>query len=297
VRIHFAIRISLTIFVSCLCVNQVHAELSRKQAKRLISRVAGMSLPSSAVRIESINFTSESTAEASTELRLVFRLTRDDSGQWLVKELRTGDGRWENIDLVIKAAKIDLQDNKCGTKDELGRVKPESDLSVKRARCLLANLFDVAMPSDAIRIQEISDLGLGSQPSAIAVSLVRADFRFVKDSRGWQVSEFHSGNRSWIKLGSVPGEVDALKRVRTNEEINTIVVALEAYRRVRGSFVIGEKHSALIDSLTPHYLHRVIRLDPWHHPFQYQGTSNHFTIRSWGPDGKENTADDIVVSR
>ena len=284
------------IFVSCLCVNQVHAELSKKQAKRLISRVAGMSLPSSAVRVESISSTSESTAEASTDLQLVFRLSRDASGQWQVKELRTGDGRWENIELVIKAAKIDLHGNKCGTKDELGGVKPESDLSVKRARCLIANLFDVTMPSDAIRIQEISDLGLGSQPSAIAVSLVRIDFRFIKDSRGWQVSEFHSGNRSWIKLGSAD-EVDALKRARTSEDMNTIVAALEAYRRVRGSFVVGEKHSALIDSLTPHFLHRVIRLDSWHHPFQYQGTSDHFTIRSLGPDGKENTADDIVVSR
>src|SRR5690242_2189763 len=215
------------IFVSCLCVNRVHAELSKKQAKRLISRVAGMSLPSSAVRIESISSTNESTAEGSTELQLVFRLSRDGSGQWQVKELRTGDGRWENIELVIKAAKIDLQDNKCGTKDELGEVKAESDLSVKRARCLIANLFDVAMPSDAIRIQEISDLGLGSQPSAIAVSLVRIDFRFVKDSSGWQVSEFHSGNRSWIKLGSAD-EVDALKRARTSEDMNTIVAALEA---------------------------------------------------------------------
>jgi len=280
---------------SCFYANAVHAELNKKEAKRLISKVAGMSLPSSAVRIESINSTGESTAEASTELELVFRLARDDSGQWQLKELRTADGRWENIELILHAAKIDFQEDKCGTKDALGRVKPESDLNVKRARCLIASLFDVPMPSDSVRIQEISDLGVGS--SAIAASLVRADFRFVKDAQGWQVSEFHSGNRSWIKLESVPDEVDALKRARTNEDMNAIATALEAYRRVRGSFVIAEKHSVLIDSLTPRFLHRVIRLDSWHHPFQYQGTSDHFTIRSLGPDGKENTSDDLVVSR
>ena len=273
----------------------MHAELNKKEAKRLISKVAGMSLPSSAVRIESINSTGESTAEASTELELVFRLARDDSGQWQVKELRIADGRWENIELILHAAKIDLQEDKCGAKDALGRVKPESGLNVKRARCLIASLFDVPMPSDSVRIQEISDLGVGS--SAIATSLVHADFRFVRDAHGWRVSEFHSGNRSWIKLESVPDEVDALKRARTNEDLNTIATALEAYRRVHGSFVIAEKHSVLIDTLTPRFLHRVIRLDSWHHPFQYQGASDHFTIRSLGPDGKENTADDLVVTR
>ena len=280
---------------SCFYANAVHAELNKKEAKRLISKVAGMSLPSSAIRIESINSTGESTAEAATELELVFRLARDDSGQWQVKELRTADGRWENIELILHAAKIDLQEDKCGTKDALDRVKPESGLRVKRARCLIASLFDVPMPSDSVRIQEISDLGVGS--SAIAASLVRADFRFVRDAQGWRVSEFHSGNRSWIKLESVPDEVDSLKRARTTEDMSTIATALEAYRRVRGSFVVADKHSVLIDSLTPRFLHRVIRLDSWHRPFQYQGTSDHFTIRSLGPDGKENTADDLVVSR
>jgi Type II secretion system (T2SS), protein G len=295
VRIHFIIRIGLMISFSCFYANAVHAELNKKEAKRLISKVAGMSLPSSAVRIESINSTGESTAEVSTELELVFRLARDDSGQWQVKELRTADARWENIELILHAAKIDLQEDKCGTKDALGRVKPESGLNVKRARCLIASLFDVPMPSDSVRIQEISDLGVGS--SALAASLVRADFRFVRDAHGWRVSEFHSGNRSWIKLESVPDEVDSLKRTRTNEDMNTIATALEAYRGVHGSFVIAEKHSVLIDTLTPRFLHRVIRLDSWHHPFQYQGASDHFTIRSLGPDGKENTADDLVVTR
>jgi hypothetical protein len=287
----------MMLFVSVLCVVNVHAELSRKQARQLISKAAGMSLPSSAVRIESINSTNESTAEVSTELELVFRFSRNDAGQWQVKEVRTGDGHWEDVKFLVQAAKIDFPEDKCGTRDALGLVKPQSDLTAKNARCLIASLFDVVVPSDAVRIKDISDLGLGSLPSAIAVSLVRADFRFIRDSQGWHVSEFHSGNRSWIKMESVRDEVDALKRASTNEDMNTIAAALEAYRRVRGSFVVAEKHSVLMDNLTPHFLHRVIRLDSWHHPFQYQGSTDHFTIRSLGPDGKENTADDIVVSR
>ena len=296
-RSRFIIQFSLIVVASTLCVNQVHAELSKKQAKQLISKVAGMSLPSSAVRIASISSPNESTAEVSTELQLVFRLSRDDAGQWQVKEVRTGDGRWEDVEALVHAARIDLSDGKCATRDEVGRAKPQSNLTVRQARCLVANLFDVSVPSDAVRIKEISDLGLGSQPSAIAVSLVRADFRFVRDAQGWRVSEFHAGNRSWINLESVPSAVDSLKRAKTNDDMNVIATALEAFRRVRGSFVIAEKHTVLIDTLAPHYLHRVIRLDAWKRPYQYQGTADHFTIRSLGPDGKENTADDIVLSR
>jgi hypothetical protein len=287
----------MILFLSCLCSLNVHADLSQKQARQLISKAAGMSLPSSAVRIESINSTNESTVEVATELELVFRFARDDAGQWRVKEVRTGDGRWEDVQFLVQAAKLELSDAKCGNRDVTGRVKTQSELTVKQARCLIANLFDVAMPSDAVRIKEISGLGLGSLPSTIAVSLVRADFRFSQDSQGWRVSQFHSGNRSWVDLTAVSAAVDSLKRAKSNEDMNTIAAALEAFRQARGSFVIADKHSVLIDNLTPHYLHRVIRLDAWNRPYRYQGTADHFTLRSLGPDAKENTPDDIVVSR
>ena len=256
-----------------------------------------MSLPTSSVRIENINSPNDSTAEASTELQLVFRFSRSEAGHWQIKEVRTGEAHWESIEVLSVATKLDLTENKCGTADELGRVKAQSDLSVKNARCLIANLFGVSLPSDSVRIKEVSGLGLGSEPSAVVESIVRADFRFVKDPSGWRVSEFRSGNRSWISLDSVPSAVDSLKRAKTNDDMNAIAAALEAFRRARGAFVVAEKHSVLIDNLTPHYLRKVIRLDAWHRPYQYEGTADHFTLRSLGPDGKENTTDDIVVSR
>jgi hypothetical protein len=52
----------------------------------------------------------------------------------------------------------------------------------------------------------------------------------------------------------------------------------------------------LIDHLSPKYLIRVIRVDPWHRPYQYDGQQDHYSLRSLGPDGKPNTPDDIVVS-
>jgi len=78
--------------------------------------------------------------------------------------------------------------------------------------------------------------------------------------------------------------------------MNTIVVALELFQKERGSFVISDQYSVVIDNLHPRYLTRVVRLDSWQRPYRYQGERDHFTLRSVGPDGKLNTDDDIVAS-
>ena len=69
-----------------------------------------------------------------------------------------------------------------------------------------------------------------------------------------------------------------------------------ADRRERGAFVVSDRESVLIDHLSPHYLTRVIRVDPWHRPYHYEGQQERYSLRSLGPDGKPNTPDDIVVS-
>jgi hypothetical protein len=127
--------------------------------------------------------------------------------------------------------------------------------------------------------------------------LVLVDFRLAKNSGSWRAVEVHTGSRGWLSLDAVPATVDADKRARTTEQLNAIASALDIFRRDRGAFVISDRHSVLIDHLAPHYLSRVVRLDAWQHPFQYRGEHDHYTLRSLGPDGKENTPDDIVVSR
>jgi len=272
------------------------AELSQKLARKAIAKAAGMSLPSSAVHIDKIASSSNSNAEVSAQLELVFRLARE-KGQWRIKDLRTGEARWEDVNSLAQATKIDLQQDDCNRLDESTRTRPQSDLTIKIARCLVAHLFSVNLPSDAVRIKEISALGLGTEPSALAVSLLQADFRLARDSHGWRATEFHTGSRDWVNLESLPNGVDSIKQTKTSEEMNSIAAALEAFRKARGSFVVSDKHGVLIDHLHPHFLSRVIRVDSWHHPFRYQGDRDHFTLRSIGPDGRENTPDDIVVSR
>ena len=255
-----------------------------------------MSLPSGAVRIDHVT-SSGTTAEASAEIDLVFRFERNNHGRWRVRELRTGDARWEDIDSIVLALNWADSQSDCDPTDQAGRLKSDASLNNKKARCLIASLLSVPLPSDAVRITSISGLDLGPEPSALAESSIKADFRFVKDSGKWRVSEFHSGTRQWVNIEGLESSIGSAKVSRTNQQLTLIASALDAYKKDRGSFVISDKHSVLIDHLSPHYLRRVIRHDSWQRPFRYQGDREHFTLRSLGPDGKENTTDDIVVSR
>ncbi len=281
-----------------LTATQARAELSEKQARKLITRIGGLQLPGKAVRVGKIRVISPEIAETTAEIELVFRLTQNQQGYWRVSEIRAGQDKWEDLDVIARANKFELPAASCETLDPSIRKTNLNDPGVKGVRCLVANLFGVSTPSDAVRIKEVTSLGmpLGSQPSALAVVLVQMDVRIGKDSEGWHVEEFRTGNRGWLNLDTVPTAVDSVKRAVAAEDLDAIAHALYAFRQDRGFFVISDKHTVLIDHLSPHYLVRVIRLDPWHNPYHYQGERDHFLLSSAGPDGKLNTPDDIIVT-
>ena len=105
-----------------------------------------------------------------------------------------------------------------------------------------------------------------------------------------------SGNRDWVSVTGISASLDQFKRSTAANELSLLAQALDNYRRDRGSYVVSDKESVLIDHLSPRYLMPVIRLDPWSRPYQYDGDQARFSLRSLGPDGKPNTPDDITVS-
>ena len=86
------------------------------------------------------------------------------------------------------------------------------------------------------------------------------------------------------------------KSARARAELESMAAALESYRRERGSYLESKSSAVLIDNLNPRYLARVIRIDPWHNPYEYEGERTTFVLRSDGPDGKPNTPDDVTVT-
>jgi hypothetical protein len=140
------------------------------------------------------------------------------------------------------------------------------------------------------------ELPFGSEPSALIEAFIQADFRFARDTRGWHVSEVKTGNRAWTSIESFAAALNEVKRVNATADLAAIANALIEFRRERGAFVVSDKESVLIDHLSPRYLTRVIRVDPWHRPYQYEGEQTQFSLRSVGPDGKSGTPDDITIS-
>ena len=168
------------------------------------------------------------------------------------------------------------------------------DLTPKEARKLIARMAGINLPSDAVRVKEVSAMG----NSATVVAQVETAFRFDKGSDGkWRIAEIRTGDRRWEDVDLLVKALNAEKTSRARAELESIATALESYRREHGFYLQSKTEAALIDSLNPRYLPSIIRVDPWHQPYQYEGTRGSFVLRSSGPDEKPNTADDVVVTK
>ena len=137
---------------------------------------------------------------------------------------------------------------------------------------------------------------MASQPSATVVAWLRVDARLTSDKGCWHVAELRTGNRDWVKLDPLLAALNQQKQKLAHSELELIAGALEKFRRDRGFYVVSDKQSVAIDFLSPRYLGRVIRVDPWNQPYKYLGERDHFTLRSTGPDRKADTPDDILLS-
>ena len=168
------------------------------------------------------------------------------------------------------------------------------DLTPKEARRLIARMAGIQLPSDAVRIKDVSSLG----NAATVTAQIETAFKFDKGSDGkWRVAEVRTGDRRWEDVEMLTKALNVEKTARARAELESIATALEAFRRERGSYPESKSEAALIDSLNPRFLAHVIRVDPWHQPYAYEGTRTSYTLRSAGADEKPNTADDVVVSR
>jgi hypothetical protein len=168
------------------------------------------------------------------------------------------------------------------------------DLSPKEARRLIARMAGIQLPSDAVRIKDVSSMG----SSATVTAQVETAFRFEKSGDGkWRIAEIRTGDRRWEDVDLLLKALNTEKTARARSELESMATALESYRREHGFYVESKTEAALMDHLNPRYLSRVIRVDPWHQPYEYEGTRGSFVLRSNGPDEKPNTADDVTLSR
>jgi hypothetical protein len=119
-----------------------------------------------------------------------------------------------------------------------------------------------------------------------------------KDARGrWRVAEVVFGDEAVGNLDSLWQNADARKAALARTQLATLRDALESFRAERGFYVVAKDSVVLLDHLSPRHLKHVVRIDPWHNPYRYEGTAASYTLASDGPDGKPNTADDVTLAR
>ncbi len=168
------------------------------------------------------------------------------------------------------------------------------DLTPKEARRLIARMAGIQLPSDAVRVKDVSAMG----SSATVVAQVETAFRFEKGGDGkWRIAEIRTGDRRWEDVDLLMKALNAEKTARARAELESIATALESYRREHGFYPESKTEASLVDHLNPRYLSRIIRIDPWHQPYAFEGTRSTWVLRSNGPDEKANTADDVTLTR
>lgn len=287
-------------FLAVAAKAQAKSPLSASSARNLIRRMAGIELPSSAVRVERVSSPDGKVVDALAEIETAFRLVQEQ-GRWRVAEIRTGDNRWEEIDLISRALEAETPPgSRCAEASATEARTEDTDPGVRLVRCLLAELAVIALPSNAVRVKSISPLSLpfGNAPSALVEARVGVNFRLQKGADGkWRVTEIGTGSNRRADVESLVSRLNELKKARALEDLHAMATALEAFRRERGFYVEAKAESVLVDQLNPRYLKRVIRIDPWRKPYQYEGTRDAYTLRSDGADGKANTGDDIIVEK
>lgn len=164
-------------------------------------------------------------------------------------------------------------------------------ISQKEAQNLIRHVAGIELPSSAVRVKDIS--GFGS--SAVVVAEVETAFRLNREADGkWRVAEIRTGDRKWEDVSLLTRALDREKTARARAELESLAVALESFRRERGFYVEAKDAAVLTDQLNPRYIKEIVRVDPWHRAYRYTGTAALYTLSSDGPDGKSDTADDIV---
>lgn len=294
--------------------------IKRDDARKLIAAASILELNKDVVTVREIS-PPGATVTVLASVKLAFRFVRDEAGAWRVVEVRTGDRQWETFDLLARAlggeqvanarAELDAfaaelsaltaaaskKDKAASTEEQQNQKAQNENQTAKGdssqpAKELRRGALSVRNPASALA-------PLGS--SAVVEIEVETSVDFARDARGrWQVARVSfgsGGGRGFDQFDAFERALNAEKLARARADLETLAAALEEYRRARGFYVVADSASALIDHLNPRHTLAYIRFDPWHRPYEYQGTRERFTLRSPGADGKSNTADDITVGK
>jgi hypothetical protein len=302
--------------------------LKESDARRAVAEAPGFALRTGAVKVKEVSPVGSTPVTVSAGVTVAFRFVRVEDERvaqtggvfkvkrWRAVEFRTGDRAWEEFDPLAEAvgaerlgaARLALEElvtefesqQAAAARDEpvvVPSISTEGDVKDKnkgKKKDEAEKKTPEPLTRGPLTVKQLSLMG----SSAVAEVEVAGVFTVAKDARGkWRATGFELGGAAVGDLKALWDTAGARKVARLGEDFSTLADALEAFRRERGSYVVAEDSVVLLDHLSPRYIKRIIRLDPWHNPYRYTGTAASFTLSSDGPDGKRSTADDVTLSR
>lgn len=321
-------------FAFCVFAADVAAQkkpkpaLKESDARRAVAEAPGFALRTGAVKVKEVSPAGTTPVTVSAGVTVAFRLVRAEDERvpqtgglfkvkrWRAAEFRTGDRTWEEFDLVAEALGPERVEAARRALEELVAEFEAQQAAAARAEAVVVPSVPAVggredkskdkkkdepekkaaepLTRGPLTIRQLSLMG----SSAVAEVEVAANFTLSRGARGrWRVTGVEVGGEAARDLEALWLTVNARKAARAREDLAEVGEALEAFRRERGSYVVGEDSVVLQDHLSPRYARRVIRLDPWHNPYRYAGGAAAYTLASDGPDGKRGTADDVTLSR
>ena len=298
--------------LACLLAPAAAAKLGKGDARKLIAALSVFELNSGAVTIKEIRST-EAEATVLAGVRVAFRFTRGEDGRWRAEEVRVGDRQWEDFDLLPAAAGPERIARARSALNALAAELDERARAAKRAVKGSAGggakdaggkgAEDASAGDDAplvrgpLRVEKPAAALSALGSSAVLEAEIEASFDFVRERGRWRVARARLAGETFDEFDALARALDQTRIARARRDLDALASALEAFRRERGFYVSVDTASALNDHLSPRYLPAPVRFDPWHRSYEYEGTRAGYVLRSLGPDGKPNTADDVTIRK
>ncbi len=154
----------------------------------------------------------------------------------------------------------------------------------------IRNLDNAQLKKDEIEILDVQQSG----DLTIAEVKIQTALKLRRVGESWHLEEIRLGDRRWEKADVILAAISQQREQIAGRQLADIQSAIESYRSSYGELPAAEDFQQLIDALSPLYLTQVIRLDPWSRGFYFHRISEAtYDLRSAGPDGEFQTADDI----
>lgn len=163
----------------------------------------------------------------------------------------------------------------------------------KQAQDQVRTFAKASLGQKQVEVENIRSIG----DHAVAEIQITTGVKMIKKDGEWIIEEVRIGDRHWEKAEDLLTVVREKRTGNTLQQMDQIAKGIARYSIVQGETPQVKNFEELMNLLSPRFLERIIRTDGWANPFSYQTQGgDNYDLRSAGPDGALETADDLMNS-